>query len=237
MEIKRVRFALGKVLIGISTILGAETSFATLTSVTFTAAEGDRSASATFTALAGGQLQITLANSYTGDTPDQAHVLTALFFSGEGSSLTPVSAVAGAGSTYWLNNTHPTPSTLELAQQWQYVSGAGISSAGFGVFGPAGNFTSSGGQLDGSAYGLVSQGYGGSTLDGLKDRIYVQDAMVFTLSGFSGDVSSITGVRFQYGTDLKEPCLAAVPEPTTLISGALLLLPAGVSVMRTLRRK
>src|SRR5579863_2124992 len=62
------------------------------------------SATVTFADLGGGDLQVTLANTYTGDTVDQSHVLTGVFFAGTG-TLTPLSATAGAGSVEWIGST------------------------------------------------------------------------------------------------------------------------------------
>src|SRR5579859_4076973 len=205
--------------VGIGT--GASTS--ALADVIFTGSlpSDNLSASATFTHLGGGNLQITLANTYTGDTPDQSHVLTALFFSGV-TGLTPVSALAASGSLQWVAGTSTPAGGMDVGGNWQYLSGSGISSAGFGVF-SSGNFPPSPSTtLDGSAWGLLSAGYAGSALDGLDGRTYVQDTVVFTLSGFAGSLSDITGVSFQYGTTLTEPNVTAVPEPTALIPVALL---------------
>jgi hypothetical protein len=194
------------------------------------------SAAATFTDLGGGQLEIQLWNTYTGDTPDQSHVLTALFFSGP-TGLTPVSALAAPGSLQWEAGNSTAAGGMDVGANWEYVSGSGISSAGFGIF-SSGNFPpSSGDTLDGSAWGLVSAGYAGSHLDGLDSRIYIQNSVIFVLSGFNGDMGSITDVSFQYGTALDEPNLPAVPESNTVLAGALLLLPLGASTMRILRKR
>lgn len=187
------------------------------------------SASATFTDLGGGNLQITLANTFTGDTPDQSHVLTALLFSGA-TGLTPVSALAASGSLEWVAASSTPSGGMDVGGNWQYISGTGISSAGFGVF-SSGNFPPSpSATLDGSAWGLLSAGYAGSDLDGLDGRTYIQNSVVFTLSGFTGSLSDITGVSFQYGTTLTEPNIIAtsVPEPKTLIPAAMLMAAIGV---------
>ncbi len=194
-------------------------------------------ASATFTDLGGGQLGVTLVNTYTNDTPDQSAVLTGVFFNyAAAGSLVPVSAAASAGSTQWSGTTHSAaPSSAVLGTEWAYGTGsaphganAGIVSSGYYTPG-SGNFAAPGDALDGSAYGILSAGYAGSDLDGLSTRIYVQNSMSFILSGFSGSLSGITAVSFQYGTSTSEPNLvaSAVPEPgvAALASlGALALL-------------
>jgi hypothetical protein len=208
-----------------------------LASITFSASDlpDNLSASATFTDLGGGDLQVTLVNTYTGDTVDQSHVLTALFFSGA-AGLTPVSALAAPGSLQWVAGASTVAGGADVGANWQYVSGQGISSAGFGIF-SAGNFPPSpSATLDGSAWGLVSAGYAGLHLDGLDSRTYIQDSVIFVLSGFKGDLSGISDVSFQYGTGLEDPNIPAVPETTTVLAGALLLLPLGASAFRILRR-
>jgi hypothetical protein len=203
-----------------------------LGAVTFTGtnAASDLGASATFSLLGGGQLQVTLENTYSGDTADQSHILTGVFFAGA-NGLTPVSATAAAGSLEWIGSSSSTPeSSTVLGTEWAYSSGAsapgdgtaGIVSSGYYTPG-SGNFASPGDMLDGSAYGIISKGYAGSDGDGLDDRQYIQDEMIFVLSGFTGSLSGISDVSFQYGTMLSEPSLTDVaevtptPEPEALI--------------------
>ena len=61
----------------------------------------------------------------------------------------------------------------------------------------------------------------------------------FTLSGpGSFSENDISGVTFLFGTgsDYSTTTKTAVPEPATVVAGALLLLPLGVSAVRILRR-
>jgi len=189
-------------------------------------------ASATFAVDGQGDLVVTLLNNYTGDTRFQADVLTAVFFSGA-NGLTPVSATAPSGSTFWMGkggstltqvtpvpNTTPGPDGTILGQQWEYLSGissqapngasAGISASGLGNIFGSGNFTSSGVMVDGTSYGLVSAGYTGNGNDGLKGgngnktTYFIQDSMTFVLSGFNGNLAGISDVTFQYGTVLSD---------------------------------
>ena len=224
-----------KTIVLLATIgIGVSTGMSVLaSSVIFTGSmlSSNLSASATFTDLGGGNLEITLVNTYTGDTVDQSHVLTALFFSGA-TGLIPVSALADSGSTEWTAGASTPSGGMDVGANWQYISGTGISSAGFGVF-SAGNFPPSpSAMLDGSAWGLLSAGYAGLHLDGLDDRTYIQNSVVFTLSGFTGSLSGITGVSFQYGTTLSEANIIGVPEPTGLIPGAMLLAVVWASARR-----
>jgi hypothetical protein len=199
-------------------------------SVTFSAASPTNhlAASVTFADIGRDELKVTLINTYTGDTLDQAHILTGVFFSGA-TGLTPVSATAGSGSLEWAGKHSAAPeSSSILGTEWAYASGSGapagaasgIVSAGYWVPGH-GNFASPGDMLDGSAYGIISAGYAGSDKDGLGNRQYIQDSMVFVLSGFSGNVDNISDITFQYGTGLTDPNLPVLstipmPEPTTL---------------------
>ncbi|HEX3627697.1 MAG TPA: XDD4 family exosortase-dependent surface protein [Verrucomicrobiae bacterium] len=215
------------------------------------------SASATFSTDGKGDLIISLANTFTGDTPDQSHILTAVFFSGA-DSLTPVSAVAGAGSKEWNEGKQlSVDNGSVLGQQWEYLSGlsgapdgatAGISSTGLGIFGN-GNFAGKGDTLDGSPYGLLSAGYNGSTGDGLKTHgPYIQDSMTFKLSGFNGNLNTISDVVFQYGTTLgSEPSFSGsgsengnptIPEANFgLCAGFVSLLALGFSNLRSQKRR
>ena len=191
---------------------------------------GSLSASATFSLLGGGDLQVTLVNTFSLDTPDQSHVLTGVFFAGA-NGLGEVSATAGAGSVEWAGHTSSAPeSSAVLGTEWAYGSGAsfindpgataGIFSSGYYTPG-MGNFASPGDMLDGSAYGIVSAGYAGSDGDGLSTRQYIGNTMVFVLSGFGGNLSDISHVSFQYGTSSGEPSLAGnlvpTPEPKTAL--------------------
>ncbi len=191
-------------------------------------------ASATFTNLGGGQLGVSLANTYAGDTPDQSSVLTGVFFNyTHPASLSPVSATATAGAVMWSGATSSTPpGPSVLGTEWAYGTGsaphsanAGIVSSGYYTPG-SGNFASPGDMLDGSAYGILSAGYAGSDLDGLGTRIYIQPSIYFVLSGFDGNLADISDVSFQYGTSSSEPNIletslliinpTSVPEPGTM---------------------
>lgn len=218
------------------TLTLAAGGLASAQSITFTAsqASSNLAASVTFTALAGNELEVSLTNSYTGDTLDQAHILTGVFFSGA-TGLTPVSATAGSGSVEWRGTSHSAPdSSSILGTEWAYASAAGapggaasgIVGAGYWTGVGSGNFATPGDSLDGTSYGIISAGYAGSDGDGLHANPYIQGSMVFVLSGFTGSLSGISDISFQYGSTLAEPDLTGiqitpVPEPSILADAAV----------------
>ncbi len=96
--------------------------------------------------------------------------------------------------------------------------------------------------LDGTPYGLLSAGYAGSDLDGLGTNPYIQDSMVFVLSGFSGSLASIYDVSFQYGSALNDPTepnlvgmplTSPAPEPSVMAYAAI----AGMAILAEARRR
>ena len=223
--------------------------------VTFTGSQAvsNLSASVTFSLLNSTDLVVTLTDTWAGDTADQSHILTGVFFSGA-TGLTPVSATAGIGSKLWQGTSSTSasgasvvtvtgnkgPSSVTLGTEWAYASGpgaaggaaSGIVSSGYNWApdGGSGNFATPGDMLDGSSYGILSAGYAGSDLDGLGSNPYIQDSMVFTLSGFTGSLNGISDVVFQYGTHMGgtggEPNLPGlpllpVPEPSVMAELAI----------------
>jgi hypothetical protein len=195
-----------------------------------------------FQTLTGNKLQITLANTAPGDAHSLSNILTAVFFDGA-IGLTPVSATVQAGQKRWDLGVSTTLSLdLNVGTQWAYAyaggggnqslganppnnAAAGISSAGFNWFG-AGNFAANGAQLDGAAYGLVPLGFrdAGGNYDGfnqLNNNPIFENSTVFTLSGWTGNLSDIANVSFQYGTGAFDVNIVSVPEPTT--AGCFLL--------------
>ena len=216
----------------------------------FVGSSGNLSASASFD-IVGGQLQLTLVNTSAADVMNPAEVLTAIFFSLNGNpSLSSVSAVLGAGSSV-VYDAQGQPAGGVVGGEWGYRNGlsgaplganSGISSSGFGLFGDA-SFPGAGLQdpdaLDGVQYGILSAGDNTATGNGgiTGSGGLIKNSVVFTLgnlpAGFS--LADISNVTFQYGTSLGEPNVP-VPEPTTVIAGALLLLPFAASTVRFMRK-
>jgi hypothetical protein len=207
----------------------------------FDSSLGNLSASAKFELL-GGNLQITLSNTSTADVGVPSEVLTALFFDIYGNpSLSPLSAVLGLGSVVWFGTTDPDG---VVGGEWAYASGLsgapggawqGISSAGFGLFGPHDLFPGTNLQgpasPDGVQYGITSAGdslaTGNQAVTG-KNAL-IQSSVVFTLRnlpiGFQLDENTIRNVSFQYGTDLRESTFSdGTPEPASLFLVAPVIL-------------
>jgi len=132
-------------------------------------------------------------------------------------------------------------------------AGFGLSSAGLGLFSPSDNFPGSNLQgpasVDGLQYGITSAGDDAATGNAAVTggNALIQNSVILTLTGLPADfdINSIHNVTFQYGTALTGTQIgvagyagyAPVPEPTTMIAGALLLLPFGASTLRFLRRR
>jgi hypothetical protein len=119
---------------------------------------------------------------------------------------------------------------------------SGIGAAGLNVFGTTGWFyTPPHTPLDGIDYGILSAGDNSATGNGgiTSGGPLIKNSIQFTLTADSGFTLAELGnsVVFQYGTSLDEPSFPSVPEPTTVLAGALLLLPFGASTIRILRRK
>jgi hypothetical protein len=220
--------------------------------IVFTGSSGVLSASASFD-IVGGNLQVTLTNTSTADTLVPSDVLTAVFFNVAGNpSLTPLSGTL-AGTTLY-GATGP-----NVGGEWAYNNGlnqfganSGISSAGFGLFGPPDLFP--GPNLDGPDspnglnYGIVSAGDNAATGNaGVTGVPLLKGSVVFTLSGITS-VAGISNITFQYGTSLGgvpggEPSFPGSPGPggpgvpdggsTVILCGAALAL---LGVLRRFRR-
>ena len=196
--------------------------------IIFSVTQGNLAASAEFAA-SGSNLVVTLTNTSPYDVLIPSQVLTAVFFNlGGNPTLTPVSAVLGAGSVVLFGGTDPGG---VVGGEWDYrgdLTGAplgalyGIGSAGFGLFGSGGLFPGTNLQgpvsVNGGQYGITSAGddptTGNAKVTG--DEALIQNSVVFTLSGLPGGFNPETGVSnvyFQYGTSLTDPGIQWIPEP------------------------
>lgn len=214
------------------------------------------SATATFE-LSGTDLKITLEN--TGDpAKSNPDILMALFWNNYGSgTLTPVlNSVAFPTGSSLYNGTGGllTADQQDFNKHWAYKTGltlpgsanSGISAAGFsgsGSFGPSGNFSASGINLDGLDYGIVNDLAAGNTINPASKKIFADSALEFRFTvsqDFS--LSDILNVSFQYGTaifDDDEPNIPSdsprIPVPDAGATASLL--GAGLIGLSLLRRK
>ena len=219
-------------------------STTTITASGTDSADGNAlSASATFS-VSGGDLFITLQN--TGDAASQpGDVLTALFFTVNGSAvLTPVSASLAGSSTLY----NAGAEAGSIGGNWQYltpVAGphsatSGISTTGLNIFGPSGNFGTPTAQLDGVGFGLVN-GVASNANGGVAPRELVNNGLVFDLSLPAGyALTDISDVSFQYGTSSEEINLPGTPPGVPDATSTLALLgPAliGLGFLRSRLKK
>jgi hypothetical protein len=211
----------GKWLLGVgmgALLVAAPATPSHATAVTLTGSgSGSRSASVTFdniTLFGSNFLEVTLTNTATYDPTFSSQILTAIFFNLPGNpTLTKVGAVLPEGST--VKGINPDP--IILGGEWAYKSGLsvggfsqGISSTSFGLFGSGDRFFGSNLQgpdsPEGIQYGISTENdTSGNDGSGLSGQQLVRNTVVFYLGGISAGfdpLSSITSVRFQYGSDL-----------------------------------
>ncbi len=220
-----------------------------------TGSSGSLAASVTFALSEDGSvLTVTLKNTSTSDVFVPSEVLTAVFFDTDPTVNLKPSTATASGVVFG-------PASVDVRGEWAYRGDLGsparfgISSAGFGLFGPKDVFGGSNLQgpasPDGLQYGITSLGdnltTGNQAVSG--GNALIQDAVVFTFTGATGLTDqSFKNITFQYGTALTETSYIgdhtpitemppAVPEAPTIIAGALLLLPFGASTIRILRRR
>ncbi|MBI4578841.1 MAG: PEP-CTERM sorting domain-containing protein [Planctomycetes bacterium] len=231
------------VVVGLSCALSASVL---ATPIEFTGSSGGLAASALFE-VDGSTLVVTLTNTSTEDVAVPAEILTALFFSSDVPlTLTRTSAVVPAGSSVAFGGTDPGG---VVGGEWAYRSGLvgapggrpyGISSAGFGLFGPGDVFPGTNLQgpaaPDGLQYGITSAGddtgTGNAAVTG--GNALIKNQVVFRLDGLPDGFNpeeAITSVFFQYGTNLDEGGFE-IPEPHVVALMAL----GGLFINRRYRR-
>jgi hypothetical protein len=189
-------------------------------------------------------LTITLTNTSTVNTPDNAAVLFALFWQGCDLAA-PVNVNTGvalpAGGTVWMQNPGDSFATdvtgVSLDGTWGY--GQGFNLLGFGT--PGGNFgpglyngvsavgysingsPSFPASVDGEGFGLVSAGFDPSNpLDGVANapNPEIQNAVILTLTGFTcDDLADMHNFTFAYGTTMN---VVPIPPSAILLGTGLL---------------
>ena len=231
--------------------LVAGTPTSALATIDFSASGlGGREASVSFAVTAAGQLQVTLANGGTEPTPnwDATYVLGAVFFNYTGGgTLTANPTALGATASGGVLGSLPTGDTI--GSYWAFASGLsgaphgateGLSGVGYSISGmpSAANMgPSPEQQVDGIAGGILGWNNTSGGNASVKEPLAYTSITFLMGSGFTTlSPSDFNHVSFQYGTGLSDVNLIPVPEPTTMVAGALLLLPFGMSTLRMLRR-
>ncbi len=203
-----------------------------------------------------GKLTVTLTNMKNVSVPSD--VLTSVFWDYAGSPLN-LSLISATATTVTKNNPSTTTNNVNLlntpnGKEWAFASTTnsaglngitqdyGLGTAGLGIF------QGIGGQQQFN-YGIID-GYNANANPAVKGGSFVDNSATFVLSGLptNFDISKIGSVRFQYGTDLKEPSIIKaqgsyysppppppkkVPEPG--ITGALGLFAVGA--LRVVKKK
>jgi hypothetical protein len=193
--------------------------------------------------IVGTNLQIVLTN--TGDLATRpSDALTAIFWDMGGTPILTYST--GTAPTVTRFSPSSSQSNVNLRnvggnEEWRYAFNStnllgltqsyGLGTAGFGVFSGGG-----GGQQ--FQYGIVN-GVGNSANNPVKAAFFVNNTATFSLSGVpvNFDLSSISNVRFQYGTNLDAPNFPGVTDPTAVPTPALLPALAGMGLAAVRRRK
>lgn len=185
-------------------------------------------ASADFSYLPGGELQIVLSN--LGEQPTtNPDALGAMFFSlPSGVTLDPISATLSSGSHVYNFPSTPT----NIGGEWAYKTGfdyngtnVGVSAVGYGLgtdtLFPGGANLSGQTAVDGQDWSIISMDPPSGIPPGqLKKPLVVNSATFLFDPSRQFRFSEINTIGFQYGTSLSD-CWEPVPEPTTIVMCAL----------------
>jgi PEP-CTERM motif len=225
-----------------------------MAAVTFGGSSGSLAATATFD-IVGGNLMVTLTNTASGDINVPADILHAVFFDVAGTPSLNYNDADICGTCSFTGAV--LGSGTDVGAEWAFGQNAsglgggvtqdyGLSSAGYGLFGPGDVLSGAahpdrGGATvppDGGDFGLVSAGYTTSGDNGgvTNSQPYIKNSATFNLGAFNGSLGDIGNIRFQYGTSLDDTHFGAVPEPGTW---ALMLLGfggIGMAMRRSRRR-
>lgn len=207
-------------------------------SALFSFSSGTRAAEVEFEKI-GDDLQVTLTNTSLHDVLEPVDVLTAVYFDIAGNPVLTAESAMLADASIVIQDDAPPGGNV--GGEWAFRQGLaagelpddqayGLSSTGIGVFGPGDLIDpltplAHPASPNGLEYGILSLADDFDTGNGgvKNEEGLIHNSVQFLLSGIpSGfDYSSISNVRFQYGTSLSEPnfsgsAIATVPEPTSL---------------------
>jgi hypothetical protein len=257
---KKVLFVLMS--LPLAVVIAASTTNASPLPITFTGTSGNLAASVSFV-VNSGNLVVTLTNTSTKDVLQPSDVLTGVFFTLSGATVTTTggSALLKTGSVVvYQKNCDVNACNLtgggNVGGEWEYLAGlnqyganAGISSTGLNIFGSP-NFNGLNLQdplaLDGLQFGITSAGDDLTTGNtGVTKSALIKNAVVFTMPIVSG-TPTISNITFQYGTSLgssepnvKGDCVSGctpvrTPEPSSL---PLFILGMGVLGIAVISRR
>lgn len=220
--------------------------------LTFRQQTGNSHATATFTLLGNGNLQVTLANTSIGAASSDNDILTAVFFAAPGINLIPVSVVLSGGSS--LLNCSGCGSSTNLGGAWAYTATAGglvygqtvhlAGAAALPVFQGSGLFggpeLSGMGNLMGADFGLASVATAIPGAAAFTGSPLVSNQVTMTFSSQSPlNLPAIGTVGFVYGNAWYSAgryfLETETPEPaSSLLIGAGLI---GVALVRRRRQE
>lgn len=249
-------------------LVAASASAASAQSITFSASgvnayagnNNPLAASVTFSVV-GSNLQVLLSNTATSPTLTPSDVLTGVLWTMSPTvSLTPVSAVLGSGATMQYYSGPAVGPTTNIGGEYAYRSSFsgglsqynhGISAAGLsGTFGSGdirfGPNLVGQNNVGGLDFGILGPGSLTNANNGVRNSDgLVRSSVLFTFSGLSPsfNISSITDVRFFYGTGLAEtqlvpenpPVFSVIPLPPAAMSGISTML--GLGALGAFRRR
>jgi len=185
--------------------------------------------------IVGGHLVLTLTNTSAVDVNDNPNMLHALFWEMAGNPALTYTSANICGSCTFIGTV--LGSGTNVGAEFAFAQNAaglgqgitqnyGVSSAGYNIFGPGNVLAGApdrGGATtppDGPDFGILSAGYiAGNDSNGMnQQQPFIKNSVIFDLGAFSGNLSGISDVRFQYDTALTGsnfPGRNPVPEPST----------------------
>jgi hypothetical protein len=229
----KTNFILKTVLLGVTVGLLAQSSYGTISYGTISGAAANCTADIT---ISGTSLTIKLSN-LTADPGGAANLLNGVRFNLAGvTGASGLTANAATLVTIASDNSYVTSAATgaTIASEWTLsnvsslitLSSLGSTGPDYLIIGPAG-YAAANGSLAGNGPH--------------NPFILGNETFQFNLSGANSfSESDITGLTFLFGTSTDSgpgrEIVTVVPEPSTIVAGALLLLPFGISTFRILRK-